>query len=91
MRILGRDWVVNLAPTFPPYHVQGFNPSSLRRLVQSVGFQVDELHVFGKVLPLGGQPSLRKRIEHRAAQLTNWIGNQMGAGIYMDVWLRKPS
>lgn len=91
MRILRRDWVVNLAPTFPPYHVQGFNPSSLRRLVQNVGFQVDELNVFGKVLPLTGQRSLRKTIEHRAAQLINWTGNKLGAGIYMDVWLRKSS
>ena len=91
MRMLGRDWVVNLAPTFPPYHVQGFNPSSLRRVVRNAGFQVDEFNVFGKVLPLTGEPSLRKSIEHSAAQLVNWTGNQMGAGIYMDVWLRKPS
>lgn len=91
MRLLQRDWVVNLAPTFPPYHVQGFNPYSLRRLVQDVGFQVDELNVFGKILPLVGEPSLRKMIEHRAAQLINWMGNQSASGIYMDVWLRKPS
>jgi 2-polyprenyl-3-methyl-5-hydroxy-6-metoxy-1,4-benzoquinol methylase len=91
MRILRRDWVVNLAPTFPPYHVQGFNPSSLRRLFQDVGFQIDELNIFGKILPLTGEPPLRKIIEHRAAQLINWTGNRLAAGIYMDVWLRKPS
>jgi 2-polyprenyl-3-methyl-5-hydroxy-6-metoxy-1,4-benzoquinol methylase len=89
MRLLGRDWVVNLAPTFPPYHVQGFNPDSLRRLVKRVGFQIEESRIFGEVLPLTGAPSLRKALENRAARFVNWIGNRAGAGMYMDVWLRK--
>lgn len=89
MKLLGRDWVVNLAPTFPPYHVQGFNPSSLRRLIQRIGFEIEELNIFGEIIALTGAPSLRKKIEHRAAQFVNWLGNQAGAGIYMDVWLRK--
>jgi hypothetical protein len=89
MRLLGRDWVVNLAPTFPPYHVQGFNPSSLRRLVQRLGFEIEELNIFGEIISLTGAPSLRKKIEHVGARFVNWVGNQSSAGIYMDVWLRK--
>ncbi|MDQ1707145.1 MAG: hypothetical protein QOJ88_356 [Pyrinomonadaceae bacterium] len=90
MRALSRDWVVNLAPTFPPYHVQGFNPISLLRLVERVGFKVEEFNIFGTVVPLTGKASLRKNIEHQAARLVNWLGNRMGAGVYTDVWLRKP-
>lgn len=89
MRLLGRDWAVNLAPTFPPYHVQGFNPNSLRRLVKRAGFDVVQLDIFGEVVPLTGAPTLRKKIENRAARFVNWIGNRTGAGIYMYVWLRK--
>ena len=85
-----RDWVVNLAPTFPPYHVQGFNPASLQRLLKRVGFQLEEFTIYGKVLPLTGEPLLRKRMEFRAAQLINWLGNRHEAGVYMYAWAKKP-
>ena len=85
-----RDWVVNLAPTFPPYHVQGFNPNSLQRLLKRVGFELEELSIYGKVLPLTGKQNLRKNMEFRAAQLINWIGNRSGAGVYMYAWAKKP-
>jgi len=90
-RAQGRDWVVNLAPTFAPYHVQGFNPKSVQRLLQRVGFEVDSLTVFGQVSPLTGRTSLRKRTEHRAAKVVNWLGNHVGAGIYMYLWTKKPA
>ena len=90
-RAQGRDWVVNLAPTFAPYHVQGFNSNSVRRLLERVGFEVSSLAIFGQVSPMTGRPSLRKRIEHRAGQFVNWIGNKSAAGVYMYVWARKPS
>jgi ubiquinone/menaquinone biosynthesis C-methylase UbiE len=90
LRAQGRDWVVNLAPTFPPYHVQGFNPSSVRKLLQRVGLDLDELSITGKVSPATGETSLRKRLEHRAAQLVNWIGRHRGSGIYMYLWAKRP-
>jgi ubiquinone/menaquinone biosynthesis C-methylase UbiE len=90
MRAQGRDWVVNLAPTFPPYHVQGFNPASLRRLLERAGFQLMEFSITGTISPATGAASLRKRVEHQAARLINWIGNRRGAGIYMYAWTRKP-
>ena len=90
-RVQGRDWVVNLAPTFAPYHVQGFNRKSVQRLLDRVGFDVDSLTIFGHISPMTGKTSLRKRFEHRAGQLVNWLGNQSGTGIYMYVWARKPA
>ena len=90
LRALRRDWVVNLAPTFRPYHVQGFNPRSLRELITRVGFAIDDFLIAGKISPLTGKTSLRKQLEHRAATMINWIGNRRGDGIYMDIWARKP-
>jgi SAM-dependent methyltransferase len=90
-RAQGRDWVVNLAPTFAPYHVQGFNRQSIQRLLQRVGFEVESMKIYGQVSPMTGKTSLRKRIEHRAGQLVNWVGNLGGAGIYMYVWTKKPT
>lgn len=91
MRVLGRDWVVNLAPTFSPFHVQGFNLRSVRQLVARVGFEIEQLDVGGNICPLTGmRASLRKRIEFRAAQLINWVGTHCGAAIYMNIWTKKP-
>ncbi len=90
MRTRGRDWVVNLAPTFPPYHVQGFNRRSLPRLLSRVGFEVERMKVWGNMWPFTGKPSMRKRVEYRAAQMVNWLGNRSGAGLYMNVLARKP-
>ena len=90
MRVLRRDWVVNLAPTFPPYHVQGFNPQSLRLLLERAGFSVEQFEIWGEVVPLTGAASLRKHAEYYAARLINWVGNRTGTGVYMSLWGRKP-
>jgi SAM-dependent methyltransferase len=90
MKALGRDWVVNLAPTFPPYHVQGFGPRSLRRIMKRAGFRIERLRVWGGMFPQKGSPSLRKRLEFHAARLANSAGNLVGAGSYMSVWSVKP-
>jgi len=90
MRAQGRDWVVTLAPTFPPYHVQGFNPRSLRRLLARVNFQIEQFTMGGAIWPPQGEMTLRKQAEYRAAKLIDWVGRHAGAGIYMDVIARKP-
>ena len=43
LRLSRRDWAVNLSPTFSPYHVVGFCPRSLRRLLMEAGFAVASL------------------------------------------------
>ncbi|MFN2492459.1 MAG: class I SAM-dependent methyltransferase [Pyrinomonadaceae bacterium] len=89
MRTLGRDWVVNLAPTFPPYHVQGFNRHSLRKLLERAEFKIENLQVWGGMWPLTGRQSLRKQLEYRMAASVNWVGNRLGAGTYMSVLARR--
>jgi 2-polyprenyl-3-methyl-5-hydroxy-6-metoxy-1,4-benzoquinol methylase len=39
MRLNRRDWVVNLAPTFTPYHVFGYSRKSLTALLRRHGFE----------------------------------------------------
>lgn len=89
MKCLGRDWCVNLAPTFPPYHVQGFSPKSLRTLLDRVGFDIVELKIEGKVWPFTGEASLRKRVEYGVAQAVTWLGNKTGTGSYMEALVKK--
>ena len=89
MKVRRKDWVVVLAPTFSPYHVQGFNPASFHKLLYSLGFRVDDFRIFGQISPQTGEASLRKAVEFTAGRFINWVGNTAGKGMYMEAWARK--
>ncbi len=89
MKLMGRDWVVVMAPTFPPYHVQGFNPRSLKRLMDRSRFLIREVEMAGGVCEQQGEKTLKKLIEHRAARLINSVGRVVNRGSYMGVWAQR--
>jgi SAM-dependent methyltransferase len=89
MKLQQRDWVVVMAPTFPPYHVQGFNPKSVRKLLERAGLEIKELNMCGGVWALTGEQSLRKKIETGAAKLINEIDKKLGGGLFMTAWCQK--
>jgi hypothetical protein len=89
MKLRGRDWVVTLAPTFPPYHVQGFNPKSLSRLIERAGFKLNSLEIAGEISPQTGKLTLQKNIEFQAAKFANWVGKAIGKGMYLNIWAQK--
>lgn len=89
MRLLGRDWVVTLAPTFPPYHVQGFNPQSIREIMRRADFSIEKLDIFGVVCEQLGEKSFRKKLEFAGARFVNGIGRTINRGSYMSVWAQK--
>ncbi|MEO6050720.1 MAG: class I SAM-dependent methyltransferase [Pyrinomonadaceae bacterium] len=89
MRLRGKNCVVVMAPTFPPYHVQGFNPNSLRKLLNRAGFLVKSLEIAGDVCEPQGENSLRKKIEFAGAKLINRVGKSFNMGSYMSVWTQK--
>jgi SAM-dependent methyltransferase len=89
MRLRGRDWVVNLSPTFPPFHVVGFCPASLRRLLEASGFEIVELNVhrWQNELPSGG--SLVRSLEGRALDAALSLGALVGMGAGITCWARR--
>lgn len=89
MKLLGRDWVVVLAPTFSPFHVQGFNPKSIRHLLDKTGYVVRDFTIEGAIRPQTGNRSLRKEVEFHAGRLVNWLGRLTGRGMYMYIWAQK--
>lgn len=89
MRLQRKDWVVVMAPTFPPHHVQGFNPKSLRKLLDRAEFEFMEMGIVGGVCEQKGERSLRKKIEFNAAKIINHFGRILNRGSYMSVWARK--
>ncbi|MCU0238328.1 MAG: class I SAM-dependent methyltransferase [Pyrinomonadaceae bacterium] len=89
MRLRGKDWVVVMAPTFPPYHVQGFNPKSLKKLMNRAGLEIKELNMCGGVWDLTGEQTLRKKIETKLAKLINSTDKALGGGLFMIAWCQK--
>jgi 2-polyprenyl-3-methyl-5-hydroxy-6-metoxy-1,4-benzoquinol methylase len=89
MKLRRKSWVVVLAPTFTPFHVQGFNSNSVKTLLLKTNFAVRDFRIFGKISPQLGVQSARKRLEYQAGKVVNWIGNATGRGMYMYVWAQK--
>lgn len=89
MKLRRKDWVVVMAPTFPPYHVQGFNPESLKYLLNKLNFSLRSLKIHGEISPQLGDSSLRKSVEFLAGRIVNALGNVSGRGMYMHAWVQK--
>jgi SAM-dependent methyltransferase len=78
-----RDWVVNLSPTFSPFHVFGFTCKSLRALLAKHGLKPAVWRVYaGDYNPpdVGGLCGIAERLAARAitrvSELSGW-GNQI--------------
>jgi len=86
MRARGRDWAVNLSPSFSPYHVVGFCPTSLRHLLEATGFQpvALEIHRWNNALPR--RPGLLGACEHAGLDLALSVGEWVGMGAGITCW-----
>lgn len=83
LRTQGKDWAVNLSPTFPPFHVVGFCSTSLRWLLNAAGFKVLTLDLYQTRNALPYSKGILARLERRALDVTLFLGRliAMGAGI----------
>ena len=88
-KLSGRDWVVNLAPTFPPFHVFGFGPKSLRALLKKRGFKPERWHVYGGVSLVPARTGLLSLVERQAAKAVTAISNVGSLGTYIETWAIK--
>lgn len=90
MRLRGRDWAVNLSPTFPPFHVVGFCPKSLRHALSIAGLDVVELDVVRWPDALPPRPGLWSMVEKAGAKAVNSLAAAMGDGDGIVCWARVP-
>lgn len=87
-RLRGRPGVFNLQPTWPPYHVFGFNPRCLRTLLSKHGFAIQSLRVRAEPhVPARGD--WKDRAAAFVASQVHRIGNVTGTGANMFVWARR--
>ena len=84
-----RDWVVNLAPTFEPYHVFGFTPKSLRLLLAKHGLHPKIWYVFTVKSNVPKRKGIVGNIEYRAAKTVAALSKRGELGEYIATWSLK--
>lgn len=89
MALRGRRWAVNLSPTFPPFHVVGFCPRSLRHILDRAGLDVVELRTHRWPNAFAPGRGLVSRLEHRAGGMVLSLGARLGMGAGITCWARK--
>lgn len=89
LRATGRDWVVNTAPTFPPYHVFGFTPRSLKMLLAKHGLEPVRWRVYGGTSMVSTRGSFLGLAEMLGARAVTVLSRATGLGTYIETWARK--
>jgi SAM-dependent methyltransferase len=89
MRLQGRRWALNLSPTFPPFHVVGFCPVSLRHLLKRTGLNVLslQLHRWNNALPM--IKGIRAGLERRGLDAVLSLGKMVGMGAGITCWASR--
>jgi SAM-dependent methyltransferase len=88
-RLRGRDWVVNVAPTFEPFHVFGFNPRALRALLAKHGLAVRNWRVYGGRAMVPRRGGALGTLEHFAARAVTAVSRLGELGTYIETWAIK--
>lgn len=87
-RALGKPAVYNLQPTWPPFHVYGFNPRALGRLLDKHGFDLEAIRVHAST-KIRASEGLKDRAKALAGQQINRLANLTGLASNMYVWARR--
>ena len=87
-RITFNKGVYNLQPTWPPYHVFGFNPKSLNILFKKYGFEIEEKLFWANPYVKPKKEFTSKIICMIATQI-NKLANILGLASNMCFWVIK--
>jgi SAM-dependent methyltransferase len=89
-RLQLRNWTINLSPTFPPFHVVGFSPKTLRYALNRLGFTLYKLDVVRYSNDVPDNPTLKRKLERLAMSVVQHAGHRIGMGDGLICWARKP-
>lgn len=88
-RITGSPAVYNLSPTFPPYHVFGFNPRALKILLAKHSFDILSVRVYAS--PFIPARSGFDRVKARVGEQIMRLANATRTASNMMAWARRRS
>jgi SAM-dependent methyltransferase len=90
LHLTGRDWAVNLSPTFPPFHVIGFCPASLKWALAETGLSPVRFELYRMESCLSSRDgSARVRIEEIGLGASLTLGHVLGMGAGIRCWARR--
>lgn len=90
MRLRGRDWATNLSPTFSPFHVVGFCPTSLERALAAACMEIAEMSVVRWPDVLPPRSGFWGVVEGSVSRVLNRVAGIWGDGDGIVCWARKP-
>lgn len=87
-KIIGKYSVIQLSPTFTPYHVQGFTKNSIKVLLDRTGFRVSRLKLYSgsALLP---HRSFREFVEYIGVKGISLLTKFLKMGRVMEIEARK--
>lgn len=92
----GRVWkkrrttrVINLSPTFSPFHVFGFTPRSLRALLSKHGLKPEVWRLYEGICLLPESGGFAAMVEKLAARVVTRLSKLAGLGNYVETWAVK--
>jgi len=88
-KVRRRKWCVNLAPTFSPFHVFGFGPRSLKKLLAKHGLEPKVWEVFGGTSLVSAHGGLLGQLESLGSKAVLRLSNLGEMGTYIQTWAQK--
>lgn len=86
-RLLRRDWVVNLSPTFSPFHVFGFSPRALTKLLAKHGLNIVHSRQYLSHCQVGAVGI--RPVEELAVRCVDRLGSWVGSASGIEVWAAR--
>lgn len=87
-RITGKRTVLNLSPTFTPFHVYGFSRKALETLLAKHGFVIEERTVWANP-EVKARSGLKDKMASTVATQINRLANRTGTASNQYVWARR--
>lgn len=88
-KVRGRDWCVNLSPTFSPFHIFGFSPRSLKKLLAKHALEPKVWKVYAGKSMVPSDGGIRAKIESTAGRVVTAVSNLGEMGTYIETWAVK--
>ena len=88
-KLRGRDWCINLSPTFPPFHIFGFSPKALQKMLKKNNLKIKSWVVYGGTNVLPETNSISGKIESNAMKALTTVSNLGKMGAYIEAWIEK--
>jgi 2-polyprenyl-3-methyl-5-hydroxy-6-metoxy-1,4-benzoquinol methylase len=87
-KAMGRKHVFNLSPTWPPYHVYGFNPRSLKKILEKHDLKIEELKIWADPKTTA-RKEIIDQLKSKIAYGINHVANLTGTASNLHLWARK--